>query len=90
MGLSETDFWELTFKEFDLLRVRHEMKEHRAWEHTAELMCMIFNVHRDKRQRALKVKDILKNPFEKDAPAMDAAAFFKNLTIKQGGSINGE
>ncbi|WP_428055407.1 hypothetical protein [Candidatus Avelusimicrobium alvi] len=90
MGLSEQDFWELSFKEFDLLRQRRELEEYRAWERTASLMCMVYNMHRGKRQRALKVKDLLKNPFEKKQTAHDAAAFFRNMTIKQGGSINGK
>ena len=53
-------------------------------------MCVIFNAHRGKHQRALKVKDILKNPFEKPASASDVAAMLKELTKRKGGSINGK
>jgi len=90
LGLSENDFWELSFKEFDLLRKRHELSEYRAWERTASLLCMIFNVHRGKKQRALKPKDILKNPLEKRQTAQDMAHFFESLTKRQGGCINGK
>ncbi len=84
MGLSETEFWELSFKEFDLLRKRHEMHEYRQWERTASIMCTIFNVNRTKRQKALQVKDILKNPFQepKKQTAQDIREFFRTLQGK--------
>ncbi|WP_428076691.1 hypothetical protein [Candidatus Avelusimicrobium fimicolum] len=90
MGLTDAEFWELSFKEFDLLKNRQELAEYRSWERTASLMCVIFNAHRGKHQRALKVKDVLKNPFEKPASASDVAAMLKELTKRKGGSINGK
>lgn len=65
------------------------MKEYRQWEQTASMMCMVYNIHRSRRQRALKVSDILKNPFEKKQTAQDMARFFEELTKRQGGTIHG-
>lgn len=90
MGLTEEEFWELSFKEFDLLKKRQELAEYRSWERTASLMCVVFNTHRGKHQRALKVKDILKNPFEAPHSANDIAAMLKELTKRKGGKINGK
>lgn len=50
---------------------------------------MVYNVHRSRRQRALKISDILKNPFEKKQTAQDMARFFEELTKRQGGTIHG-
>ena len=89
LGLTEAEFWELSFKGFDLLSKRQALAQYRAWERTAGLMCMVYNVHRSRRQRALKVKDILKNPFEKKQTARDMARFLEELTRKQGGTVYG-
>lgn len=89
MGLKEEDFWQLSFKEFDLLRKRHELHEYRQWERSASLICMVYNVHKGKRARALKVSDIVKNPLLQKQTPRDMADFFKELTIKQGGEVNG-
>ena len=72
------------------MRKRRELEEYREWERTAELICLVYNVHRGKNRRALKTADILKNPFEYKQDAQDIARFFKELTLKQGGKVNGD
>lgn len=71
------------------MRKRQALAEYRAWERTAGLMCMVYNVHRGRRQRALQVKDLLKNPFEKKQTAQDMARFFEEMTRRQGGTVYG-
>lgn len=88
LKLTDTEFWELSFKEFDLLRRRYDLQEYRRWEQTAGLMCMIYNVHRPRRARALKVNDLIQDPFKRKQSARDMAHFFKELTKQQGGRVD--
>jgi hypothetical protein len=66
LKLSDSDFWGLSFKEFDTLRARQAQAERREWERAALVVATIFNVNRAKNRRALKVDDIIgKDPFKK-------------------------
>lgn len=90
MGLSDADFWELSFKEFAALQDRHNLAERREYERTAMIMCSIYNVNRAKGAKVIKVEDIIGNSKPKRQSVEQQIALAKQLTLMFGGKINGK
>lgn len=90
MGLSEKDFWELTFKEFDSLCKRKSINDRRIESYSAQIACLLYNIHRGEKQPALKVEDFMSEKiYKKKVPqtAEEMKRLSKLLTAAYGGKI---
>ena len=51
LGISPREFWEMTPRQFALLikrhEARHDLRSRRQWQHTASVMALYANCHRD-------------------------------------------
>lgn len=60
MGLRPSEFWELTYVEFKIMRSAWETEQELKWNHTSSLMSLIANVNSGK-GKSFKPEDF--NPY---------------------------
>lgn len=66
LGLSSREFWEMTPRQFVLLVKRHEARIQRQWQHTAAMMSLYANCHRDPaKSKAFSPDDFMPFPVTK-------------------------
>lgn len=64
LRLSPSEFWELTWYEFDLFSEGYLRREDNEWRHTREIMAMIYNTSGIKRSQRKKGSQLI--PLDSD------------------------